>query len=365
MCKTFTDDENGANVPLEIAENEQDALRKILEDGDKSDDSEEDCELFSEHDSLSEASGVSGNDDSEEDQPLINFTSWVGKDGTRWSKGAAIRGRAAAYNNIYTKPGLKGFALSNPPKSPESAWNLLINDKILKIVCKFTNIKIGLCQAKYKSFKRRRAARRKFQPTFIAKTSLFKSGHEDLRSIWCTDGTGRDIFRATMSLARFSFLLCCLRFDDLQTRKKRIKLDKLAPISEVFNTFVDNAREMYNPGDNVTLDEMLVPFRGRCGFGMYIPGKPAKYGLKVQILADSKTHYMLNAEVYTGAQIGDRAPKEKRFSNPSEVVLRLTKHRMGTNRNVTADNWYSSIEIINELLNNKLTYVGTQKKNVK
>ncbi|XP_050310762.1 piggyBac transposable element-derived protein 4-like [Anthonomus grandis grandis] len=310
----FTDDENDANVPLEIAENEQDALRKILEDEDKSDDSEEDCELFSEHDSLSEASGVFGNDDSEEDQPLINFTSCIGKDGTRWSKGAATRGRAAAHNIIYTKPGLKGFALSNPPKSPESAWNLHINDKILKIVCKFTNIKIGLCQAKYKSFKRRRAARRKFQPTFIAKTSedelkaffgllyfqgVFKSGHEDLRSMWCTDGIGRDIFRATISLARFSFLLCCLRFDDLQTRKERIKLDKLAPISEVFNTFVDNAPEMYNPGDNVTLDEMLVPFRGRCGFRMYIPSKPAKYGLKVQILADSKTHYMLNAEIYT------------------------------------------------------------------
>lgn len=135
---------------------------------------------------------------------------------------------------------------------------------------------------------------------------LFKSGHEDLR-LWATDGTGRDLFRATMPLARFSFLLCCIRFDDETTRADRRKENKLAPISEMFDKFVTNSKQNYTPGDIMTVDEMLVPFRGRCGFRMFIPNKPAKYGIKVQILADSQTHDMLNAEIYTG-----KYPTEKK-----------------------------------------------------
>lgn len=56
----------------------------------------------------------------------------------------------------------------------------------------------------------------------------FKSGHEDLRSLWATNVTGRDIFRCTMPLARFSFLLCYLQFDSEETRENRIKENKLA-----------------------------------------------------------------------------------------------------------------------------------------
>lgn len=47
----------------------------------------------------------------------------------------------------------------------------------------------------------------------------------------------------------------------------------------------------------------------------------------------------------------------------TQCVIRLTKPIQGTNRNVTADNWFSSIQLVDELLKRKLTYVGTVKKN--
>nr|CAI5855044.1 unnamed protein product [Callosobruchus analis] len=75
---------------------------------------------------------------------------------------------------------------------------------------------------------------------------VFKSGHED-RSLWATHGTGLDIFRRTVPLARFSFLLCCLRFDDEETRKERMKENKLVAISEVFDLFIRNCPEMFSP----------------------------------------------------------------------------------------------------------------------
>ena len=45
------------------------------------------------------------------------------------------------------------------------------------------------------------------------------------------------------------------------------------------------------PGDNITVDEQLVPFRGRCSFIQYMPSKPDKYGIKIFWACDSETAY--------------------------------------------------------------------------
>ena len=50
---------------------------------------------------------------------------------------------------------------------------------------------------------------------------------------------------------------------------------------------------------------------------------------------------------------------------PTQAVLRLVKSIEGSNRNVTADNWFTSMEVINELQKRGLTYVSTIKKNKK
>lgn len=45
-------------------------------------------------------------------------------------------------------------------------------------------------------------------------TAIFKSNHGDINSIFATDGTGRQLFRAVMSKEHFSVLLTTLRFDN-------------------------------------------------------------------------------------------------------------------------------------------------------
>ena len=55
--------------------------------------------------------------------------------------------------------------------------------------------------------------------------------------------------------------------------------------------------------------------------------------------------------------------EEKKFTKPAQTVIRLSKCLYGSNRNITADNWFSSIELAQELLKHKLTYVGTVKSN--
>ena len=93
-----------------------------------------------------------------------------------------------------------------------------------------------------------------------------------------------------------------LRFDDKATRSERREKDKLAPIRDVWEAVNKNLMKHYLPGDNVTVDEQLVPFRGRCRFRQYMASKPDKYGLKIFWIADSKTFYPLKGLPYLGKE---------------------------------------------------------------
>lgn len=173
--------------------------------------------------------------------------------------------------------------------------------------------------------------------------------------LWRRDGYGIEMFHLTMSLQRFRFLLRCIRFDDRTTRPERSKIDKLAPIRTIFENFVAHCQAGYYHSEFITVDEILAGFRGRCSFRQYIPSKPNKYGLKIFALCDAKMFYTSKLEVYVGSQ----PDGPFKFSNsPSDVVLRMCNHISGSCRNVTMDNWFTSIPLIETLLHeHKLTVI--------
>ncbi|CAF1177060.1 unnamed protein product [Rotaria sordida] len=121
------------------------------------------------------------------------------------------------------------------------------------------------------------------------------SHHQSLVELWDISRS-RPIYHATMSLERFKNLLRFLRFDD---RQRRAKSDRLASIRYVFQSFTKQLPRHFIPSENITVDEQLVPFRGRCCFAQYMPKKFAKYGLKFWTLCDVKSRYVLALELYT------------------------------------------------------------------
>ncbi|KAL4153044.1 hypothetical protein QTP88_000877 [Uroleucon formosanum] len=190
---------------------------------------------------------------------------------------------------------------------------------------------------------------------------VMKSSHQNLSDLWARDGTGVDFFRSTMCLTRFQFILRALRFDDITTRNERRSMDKLAPIRNIFNGFVQKYQENYVVGEYTTIDEMLESFRGRCNFHQYIRNKPAKYGIKIFALCDARKFYTLNMEVYAGKQPDGPYQID---NNPHKVVERLVIPITKSGRNVTMDNWFISIPLVQTLLqNHRLTVVGTIRKN--
>ncbi|KAJ8372706.1 hypothetical protein AAFF_G00277750 [Aldrovandia affinis] len=160
-----------------------------------------------------------------------------------------------------------------------------------------------------------------------------------------------------MSLGTFQVLSRAIRFHDRETRVAHCAHDKLAPIREVWDKWVERLPCVYNPGPEVTVDERLVPFRGRCPFRQYIPSKPGKYGIKIWAACDARTSYAWNMQVYTGKSASGVAEKNQGM----RVVLDMTEGLRG--HNITCDNFFTSYDLGQELLKNKLTMVGTVRKN--
>ena len=185
---------------------------------------------------------------------------------------------------------------------------------------------------------------------------VFRSNGEATESLW-DEETGRELFRSTMSLETFKIISRTIRFDDRDDRPARRQRDKLAAIRMVWDKWVARLPLIYNPGPNVTVDEKLMPFRGRCPFRQYIPSKPAKYGIKIWAACDAASSYAWNLQVYTGKRHGGAPEKNQGM----RVVLDLAQGLSG--HNITCDNFFTSHELGQELLKRKLTMLGTVRKN--
>ena len=182
-----------------------------------------------------------------------------------------------------------------------------------------------------------------------------------LLDFWANDGTGIELFRAAISITRFRFILQTMRFDDIDTRYERKVMDKLAPIRTFVEDFTSICKSSYCHSNNLTIDEMLPSFRGRCPFKIYIPSKPNKYGIKIVSTVDAKTKYLSNMEIYAGTQPTGPFCVD---NSAKEVVKRLLTHVKGSGRNVTVDNWFTSYPLAQELRQQyKMTLVGTIRKN--
>ncbi|UYV76316.1 hypothetical protein LAZ67_14000003 [Cordylochernes scorpioides] len=70
--------------------------------------------------------------------------------------------------------------------------------------------------------------------------------------------------------------------------------------------------------------------------------------------------------ILTTVQMSSRkskTPKSKELSLPTQIVLDISRPLWKSNRNITADNWFTSIELVDKLKEHGLTYLGTMRKN--
>ena len=355
---------------------DDDAIRAMLEQEDESDkkiggeesNDEERAVNESDHSSDFEIDGdqledsVRSNHSESSDEDNENY--YLCKDKvTKWYKNPCVSkfAKTPSRNLLKLYPGPRNNA--SHIEDELQAFLLLVTNEMIEEIVGCTNMYMTAVQSNYDRERDAKITTKTELKAFLGLLVLSdvkRAGHVSFLELWATDGSGIEIFRACMSYNRFLFLLSAIRFNDRTTRNQRKETDKLAAIRFILDEFVQNCKNIYCLSEFLTIDETLVPFRGRCSFIQYIPSKPAKYGIKIFALCDAKTYFTGNLDVYCGKQ--PTGPHEVSNSH-ADIVERLISHLKGTCCNLTTDNWYTSFTLAMSLLQGKITLVGTLKKN--
>lgn len=175
-----------------------------------------------------------------------------------------------------------------------------------------------------------------------------------LASLWSAKWSIR-FYSDTMSRNRFQEILRFIRFDIKSTRPERLEQDKFALASEIWNRFISNCKSNFKPGANITVDEQLFPTKAKCRFTQYMSSKPDKFGIKFWLAVDVESKYILNGFPYLGKD--ETRPTDQPLSE--NIVLRLVHPYLDTGRNITMDNFFTSVSLAEKLLARNTTVVGT------
>uniref|UniRef100_A0A1B6E7C5 PiggyBac transposable element-derived protein domain-containing protein n=1 Tax=Clastoptera arizonana TaxID=38151 RepID=A0A1B6E7C5_9HEMI len=288
----------------------------------------------------------------------------VANNGFLWETecNTSVAGKTPTKNVVHIRAGPSSTA--RQAYSPLECFQLFFDPEIVGIVLQCTNEEIELQKKNYKN--------KNFDGTvkelcleelnalfgLIILAAALKDNHLNTTLMFDNTFCG-DRYKATMSERRFKFLINCLRFDNKTTREDRQKTDKFSAITDIWKILLKNCRSSYKPSKYLTIDEQLVGFRGRCPFRMYIPSKPNKYGIKILMMCDNSTKYMVDARVHLG-----KGSVPKNISSAEFYVNELISSIEMSNRNITMDKWFTSVPLIqNLLIKKKLSVVGAVKNN--
>ena len=125
-----------------------------------------------------------------------------------------------------------------------------------------------------------------------------------LYEYWTTNTlTETPIFGETMPRDRYFNLLSFIHVADNELMLPRgdVGYDPLFKIRPLYDAFRDRFSQVYVPDEDISIDEGMVPWKGRLSFRQYIPNKPDRFGVKLYIMCESKSGYMCSFNIYTGS----------------------------------------------------------------
>lgn len=168
-----------------------------------------------------------------------------------------------------------------------------------------------------------------------------------------------------MTAKRFKKITEMLHCNDnsMNTNKSDVNHDKLFKIRPLLIKINNNCQESYNHSNYLSIDESMIPFKGRSSLKQYMPQKPVKRGYKVWCLSDSETGYVIKFDVYTGKK--KEGSESKQFGLGESVILNLTKNLQRKPVLVAFDNFFTTFKIVKLLKRKNIYSCGTVRGNRK
>ncbi|XP_054717507.1 piggyBac transposable element-derived protein 4-like [Uloborus diversus] len=166
-------------------------------------------------------------------------------------------------------------------------------------------------------------------------------------------------FRNVIPQKRYYLLTKFLHFVNNDAASEEFPEPKLKKIWPIFEHLGKKFSTAYIPDRDISIDESLMKFRGRLSWIQFIPTKRARFGIKFFVLSESASGYVWKLTVYVGkTTLFDEEFKDRNLATKS--VLTLIKPLLNQGYCLITDNFYTSPELFEELINHKTDAYGTE-----
>lgn len=180
-----------------------------------------------------------------------------------------------------------------------------------------------------------------------------------MRMYWSSDaGLRFDLIANAMSVNRFGQILRYIHFVDNYSKKPG-EADKLFKIRPVLESLKKSFHSAVDPEEFQSIDEQIIPFKGKLSIKQYIPKKPKPWGVKVWVRAGT-SGYMYRFEVYQGAA---RRGEISQMGLAPDVIMRLCDDIKQKNHKVFFDNFFCTIPLLVALQQHGIYGTGTCRVN--
>ena len=214
---------------------------------------------------------------------------------------------------------------------------------------------------------------RKWEPTHLREIKAFiavqilmglsvlpeESDHWATDPLFETPGFGKILPRR-----RYLQLKHFLHFNDNSKARKHNEpgFDPIYKIRPVVDYLTNKFTGIYQPGRETSIDESMIGFRGRWSSIQYIPSKYTRFGMKAWAECEPKTSYTRHWSLYTG-----KDPNDNDTTTPAgtKVVRKLTSDIHNLGHHLYIDNFYTSVQLAQELKSNGIGVCGTMRTNRK
>lgn len=184
------------------------------------------------------------------------------------------------------------------------------------------------------------------------------------RLYWSKDPLiGVPAVQKVMSRNRFDKLSKYLHLNNNtnQVPREEPAHDKLFKVRPVLDRVVQCCRMELQPQKDLSVDEAMIKFKGWLGMKQYMPIKPVKWGIKVWVCAEASSGFVCDFQVYTGKRQDGVAEQNLGY----HVVQDLTRNFTGRNHHVFYNNFFSTVKIAEDLLEDGIYSCATARANRK
>lgn len=254
------------------------------------------------------------------------------------------------------EPGINGELITGQSDQLDCFFTLLddsIVDKLVQSINEYAAVKIQMnTPARRRSIYNDWKEVSKYEIyKFLAVTTMMGVNHRPaVRDYWSTHpGLHTKWYSEMFQRERFEKIYhSFLHAGEVDAERKH----KIEPFMD---SLVDNFSKAFTPFQQLSIDEMIVGFKGRWAYKQYNQSKPHKYHIKSFGLVDSATGYVMKILTYYGADTSYHSSAD-RDGGVAIKIFGTLLNDIGRGYHIYADRWYTTKALLVFLAKEKYYY---------